>query len=131
VETPHNKSGQDEQIIQDVSTILANNTVNEHTLSVDPDNPNIVMKVRVRELSFMDMQKAIKSFIALSASGEVEIDLAGYWRYMYEHCVVSTDPALNTTQMVGLNQYVGNQLAAILPQPQDLMSGPLVDGNEA
>ena len=129
--TPQNEEGgQDEQLVVDINTILVNNNTIQHTIRVDPQNENAVMKVHIRELSFMDMQKAIKSFIAVSASGEVEIDLGGYWRYMYEKCVVNTEPSLNTSQLLGLNQYVGSQLASILPQPQELMSGPLVDGNK-
>tara|TARA_R110000744_G_scaffold178418_1_gene297340 strand:+ start:122 stop:520 length:399 start_codon:yes stop_codon:yes gene_type:complete len=121
--------GQDEQVISDLSAILANDSVSEHTIRVDQENPNLVMKVQVKQLSFLDMQEAIKSFIGITASGEVEINLAGYWRYMYENCIISTTPATNTTQLIGLNQFVGSQLAAILPQPQDLIAGPLVDGN--
>jgi hypothetical protein len=131
VETPQkNESGQDEQVVADINTILVNNNTTEHTVHVDPQNKNSVIKVHIRELSFIDMQKAIKSFISISGTGEVEIDLAGYWRYMYERCVVNTEPSLNTSQLLGLNQYVGSQLASILPQPQELMQGPLVDGNE-
>ena len=130
VQPQNENNGQDEQLIEDISAILVTNQTNEHTIRVDPENENRVMKVLVRELSFMDMQKAIKTFVSISGTGEVEIDLGGYWRYMYEKCVVGTEPSLNTSQLLGLNQYVGSQVAAILPQPQELMAGPLVDGNE-
>ena len=118
-----------EKIIEDASVLLASNDVIEHTISANPDDKTQVMKVRVRNLSFLDMQNAIKSFVNIGTDGGVEIDIAGYWRYMIEKCVVSTDPQLGRGQLLSLNQYVGGQLTALLPQPQDLMTGPLVGGD--
>ena len=124
--TPNERT---ETVVEDASLLLASNDVVEHTISVNPDDETQVMKVRVRSLSFLDMQSAIKSFVNISTDGGVEIDIAGYWRYMLEKCVVSTDPTLGRGQLLSLNQYVGSQLTALLPQPQDLMTGPLVDGD--
>ena len=124
------KKNSEQEIVNDVSLLLNNGATTSHTLSVDPDKPNLVMEVEIRDLSFLDMQSAIKSFINISAAGEVEIDLSGYWRYMYEKCVVSTNPQLSKSQLLGLSQYVGTQLSAVLPQPTDLLSGPLGLGNE-
>ena len=118
------------QIVSDITGLLNDGSTTEHFISVDSDNPELVMKVELRELTFLDMQNAIKSFINLTASGEVEIDLAGYWKYMYEKCIVSTTPPLTQTQLTGLNSYVGSQLSAVLPQPGELLSGPLGIGNE-
>lgn len=117
-----------EVVIDDISKLLNSSAVKEHTIRVDPDDSSLVMKVQVRELSFFDMQNAIKSFINLTSSGEVEIDLAGYWKYMYDKCIVSTEPALSLTQLIGLNAYVGSQLTAVLPQPTELLAGPLGAG---
>ena len=118
------------QIVSDITGLLNDGSTTEHFISVDSDNPELVMKVELRELTFLDMQSAIKSFINLSSAGEIEIDLAGYWKYMYDKCIVSTTPQLSSTQLLGLNTYVGTQLSAILPSPTDLMSGPLGIGNE-
>ena len=126
VGTPNERT---ETVVEDASLLLASNDVVEHTISVNPDDETQVMKVRVRNLSFLDMQNAIKSFVNISTDGGVEIDIAGYWRYMMEKCIVSTDPNLGRGQLLSLNQYVGGQLTALLPQPQDLMTGPLVDGD--
>jgi len=114
-----------EVVIDDISKLLNNSAVKEHTIRVDPNDSSLVMKVQVRELSFFDMQNAIKSFINLTSSGEVEIDLAGYWKYMYDKCIVSTEPSLSLTQLIGLNAYVGSQLTTVLPQPTELLAGPL------
>lgn len=127
VETP--KSEGKEDVVVDASVLLANSDVTEHTIRVNPDDETQVMKVRVRSLSFLDMQNAIKSFVNINTDGGVEIDIAGYWRYMIEKCIVTTDPHLGRGQLLALNQYVGSKISALLPQPQDLMSGPLVDGS--
>jgi len=129
VAQPQNKGQDKQKVIEDLTNVLVTNNTIEHTIRVDPNDETLVMKVNIRELSFMDMQKAIKEFVSISAAGELEIDLAGYWRYMYDRCIVSTEPSANTTQLLGLNHFVGSQLSGILPQPQDLLSGPLADGN--
>ena len=126
---PLNENRQGEQIIADKSALLVKSGVTEHTIRVDPDNEALVMKVSVRDLSFIDMQKAIKSFVSIEMDGGVEIDLAGYWRYMMEKCVVSSEPSLSVVEMLGLSQFAGQQLTAVLPQPQDLLAGPLDDGS--
>ena len=126
---PLNESKQGEPRIADKSALLINSGVTEHTIRVDPNDENIIMKVNVCDLSFIDMQKAIKSFVSIEMDGGVEIDLAGYWRYMMEKCIVSTEPSLSLVEMLGLNQFAGQQLASVLPQPQDLMAGPLEDGS--
>ena len=127
--TPQNNSRQDGQKIADKAALLIKSGVTEHIIRVDPDDENLIMKVNTRDLSFIDMQKAIKSFVSIEMDGGVEIDLAGYWRYMMEKCIVSTEPSLSLVEMLGLNQYAGQQLASTLPQPQDLLAGPLDDGS--
>jgi len=129
VANPLNNSRQGEQIIADKSSLLVKSGVTEHIIRVDPSNESLVMKVNVRDLSFIDMQKAIKSFVSIEMDGGIEIDLAGYWRYMMEKCIVSTEPSLSVVEMTGLNQFAGQQLTSVLPQPQDLLSGPLEDGS--
>ena len=57
---PLNNSRQGEQIIADKSALLVKSGVTEHIIRVDPSNESLVMKVNVRDLSFIDMQKAIK-----------------------------------------------------------------------
>jgi|TARA_R100000152_G_C6709399_1_gene137284 hypothetical protein len=94
-----------------------------HEIQVDPEN-NLVLRVWVKELTFLQMQAAIKSFVEISAEGGVNLDLAGYWRYMMDECIERTEPQMTKTQMLGLKASIAQQITALLPQPQDLM-GPL------
>tara|TARA_R110002020_G_scaffold67434_2_gene177061 strand:+ start:2448 stop:2762 length:315 start_codon:yes stop_codon:yes gene_type:complete len=97
----------------------------EHIINVDPNDESAIMKVWVKDLTFLKMQEAVKSFVSITGGGNVDLDLAGYWKYMMRECIERTEPNLSTTQLMGLNSHVGQQITALLPQPQDLMSGPL------
>lgn len=112
-------------VISDIDRLMVASAAREHTVRVDADDENAVMKVWVKDLTFLQMQEAVKSFVAIGGDGGIDLDLAGYWKYMIEKCVERTEPKLSKIQMLGLNAYAGQQLTALLPQPQDLVAAPL------
>lgn len=112
-------------IVSDIGNLMAAPAAREHTVRVNAEDENMVMKVWVKDLTFLQMQEAVKSFVSIDAGGGIDLDLAGYWKYMMDKCVERTEPNLSKAQMMGLNAYVGQQLTALLPQPQDLVSAPL------
>jgi len=114
--------------IADMSHLLVNSQAVEHEIQADEQDPDVVVKVWVKELSFMQLQDAIKTFVNLSAAGSVDIDLANYWKYMFAEAIEKTEPRLTIPQMLSLRPFVAQQITALLPQPQELMSGPLVGG---
>ena len=116
------------QLVDSAISLLVNTTAKEHMISASPDNPELGLKVWVRELSFMQMQNAIKTFLNITAQGGVDIDLASYWKHMFAECIEKTEPRLTPTQMMQLQPFVAKQITALLPQPQDLISTPLSDG---
>ena len=122
------KQKQPTQLVDSAVSLLVNTTAKEHMISADPNNPDIGLKVWVRELSFMQMQNAIKTFLNITAQGGVDIDLAAYWKHMFAECIEKTEPRLTPTQMMQLQPYVAQQITALLPQPQDLINTPLSDG---
>ena len=111
------------QLVNDISSLLVKSGAQMHEIQVDPEN-NLVLRVWVKELTFLQMQAAIKSFVEISAEGGVNLDLAGYWRYMMDECIERTEPQMTKTQMLGLKASIAQQITALLPQPRDLM-GPL------
>jgi len=117
------------QLVDNAASLLVNTDAKEHMIRVDPDNPDIGLKVWVRELSFMQMQNAIKTFVKVTAEGGVDIDLASYWKHIFAECIDRTEPRLTPIQMMQLQPYVAQQLTALLPQPQDLINTPLSDGD--
>lgn len=114
--------------IADPMSLLVNSQAVEHEIQADENDPNVVMKVWVKELSFMQLQDAIKTFVNLSAGGSVDIDLANYWKYMFAEAIDKTEPRLTIPQMLSLRPFIANQITALLPQPQDLLANPLADG---
>lgn len=114
--------------IAEASRLLVNSTATEHEIQADEQDDELVVKVWVKELSFMQLQQAIKSFVTLSANGGVDIDLAAYWKYMFAEAIEKTEPRLTIPQMLSLRPFIANQITALLPQPQDLMADPLADG---
>jgi len=120
-----NQAKQPTQLVDSVTSLLITTTAKEHMVRVDPDNPDVGLRVWVRELSFMDMQNAIKTFFSISSSGDIDIDLAAYWKHMFSACVEKTEPRLTPAQLMQLQPYVAQQITALLPQPQDLVATPL------
>lgn len=112
-------------VVSDINSLMAARAPKEHVIHVDPENESSIIKVWVKDLTFLKMQEAVKSFVSISAGGGVDLDLAGYWKYMITECVERTEPQMSKGQLMGLNAHVGQQLTALLPQPQDLVAGPL------
>ena len=99
--------------IADLTSLLVNNQSVEHEIKVNEDDEDTVMKIWIKELSFMQ---------------SVDIDLAAYWKYMFAEAIDKSEPRLTIPQMLSLKPFVAQQIIALLPQPQDLMSNPLAGG---
>lgn len=111
--------------IAELSSLLVNSEATEHRIKINDDE---VLSVWVKELSFMQMQQAIKSFVKIGTDSSIDIDLAQYWKYMFAEAIDRTEPRLSIPQMLSLRSDVALQITSLLPQPQDLMANPLVDG---
>ena len=118
-------------VIENIDSLLVSTAAKSHDIEVDPDNPNSIIRVWVKELSFLQTQEAIKEVVQLNADGEVNIDLAGYWKYMMNMCIDRTEPKIGKAQLYALKPEIAAKITALLPQPQDLVVGPLGDGLDA
>lgn len=78
-----------------------------------------MMEVWVRELTFFDVQQAAQSMFQMDGD-DVSLNLEGYWRYAFSNWVVRTNPELTVDDMMNLNAYVGQQIASLLPKPDEL-----------
>ena len=114
--------------VADLNSLMVNSQSTVHQIRVDPENEDVVMRVWVKELSFIQLQDAIKSFVNITANGGVDIDLVAYWKFMFAEAIERTEPRLSIPQMLSLKPSVAQQLTALLPQPQDLMASPLAGG---
>ncbi len=111
--------------IAELNSLLVKSQAEMHEIET---GENEILKVWVKELSFMQMQDAIKSFVNIGANASVDIDLAAYWKYMFAEAIERTEPRLSIPQMLSLRSDVALKITALLPQPQDLLANPLVDG---
>jgi len=118
-------STENKKIVENIESLLVNGATTEHCVSVEADS---VIKVWVKELTFMEMQEAVKQFVSMSTTGEVDIDMAKYWKYIFIKCIEKTEPEMSKTQMLALKTSAAVKIASLLPQPQDLVLDPLVDG---
>ena len=118
-------------VIENIDSLLVSTATIPHDIPVDPDNPDNIIRVWVKELSFLQIQEAIKEVVQLNADGEVNIDLAGYCKYMMKMCIDRTEPKMGTAQMYALKPEIAGRITTLLPQPQDLVVGPLGDGLDA
>jgi len=118
-------SQENKKIVEDINSLLVSKGTKEHEIAIDADT---IMKVWVKDLSFLESQRAIKEVVDIGPSGDVNIDMAGYWKYMLTQCVDHTEPVLSTAQLYALKPAIAVKITALLPQPQDLVAGPLGDG---
>lgn len=118
-------------VIQNKNLLMRRNDEQKHEIGVDPDNPDIVMEVWIRDVSFFDIQKAAQEMFNISKDGEMSLNLEGYYKYAFTNWVVRTNPSLSTQELMKLKGYVGEQISALLPSPNELgemMSGGFTKG---
>lgn len=118
-------------LVTNIDSLLVSSGTTPHDIAVDPDEPDIVLRVWVKELSFLEIQDAIKEVVNITQEGDVGVDLAGYWKHMMNVCIDRTEPKMGKAQLYALKPEIANQIIAVLPQPQDLVAGPLEDGLDA
>ena len=99
--------------------ILTKKNEQRHEIGVDPNDGDAVMEVWIREITFLDVQKAAQSMFQMDGD-DVSLDLEGYWNYALSNWVVRTNPELTAEEMTNLNAYVGQQIASLLPKPDEL-----------
>ena len=112
--------------------ILTKKNERQHEIRADPDNPESTLLVWIRDISYLDVQKAAQTMFVVGGEGGVALDLEAYWGYAFTNWVVRTEPTLTAEEMTQLNAYVGEQLARLLPKPDELaeaMSGGFTKAN--
>jgi hypothetical protein len=105
--------------IVDKNHLITWKSERRHEISADRDNPDMKMEVLVRDITFFDVQKAAQSMFSMQGN-DVSLNLDGYWRYAFSEWVVRTNPDLTVDDMMNLNAYVGQQIASLLPKPDEL-----------
>ena len=115
-------------LLDNIESLMVQSDTTMHELQVDPDNPDVVFRVWVRELSFLEIQDALKEVMDIAPDGDVAVDMAAYWRYMLSEGITKTEPQMSRNQLLSLKPEIAVLVTSLLPQPQDVVGGPLVSG---
>ena len=118
-------------IVDNKENIVAKKNERRHEIGVSRDNPDEKMEVWVRDITFFDGQKAAQNLFLVDGD-DVKLDLEGYWKYAFTNWVLRTNPELSPDALANVNAYVGQQLAGLLPKPDELaevMQGGFTNAN--
>tara|TARA_R100000988_G_C3993628_1_gene164321 strand:+ start:1267 stop:1608 length:342 start_codon:yes stop_codon:yes gene_type:complete len=112
---------------------MRTNNEKKYEIRVTPDDPELIMEVWVRDISFLDIQRAAQEIFDVAKDGQMTLNLEGYWKYAFSTWVTKTNPNLSQDELINLTGYVGEQIAAVLPNPEQLgqmMSGGFTKGDK-
>ena len=118
-------------IVDNNENIVAKKNERRHEIGVNRENPDEKMEVWVRDITFFDVQKAAQNLF-LGDGDDGKLDLEGYWKYAFTNWVLRTNPELSPDDLANVNAYVGQQLAGLLPKPDELaevMQGGFTNAN--
>lgn len=120
-------------VIANKNLLMRKNDEQKHEVSVDPDDPDLIMEVWVRDVSFFDIQHAAQQMFDIKKDGQMSLNLEGFYKYAFTNWVVRTNPKLSKDELLNLKGYVGEQISALLPSPNELgemMSGGFTKGGK-
>ena len=90
-----------------------------HEIRVDPEDECVVMRVWVKDLTFLDLQEAATAMVKMDGD-ELSFDLQGYWRHAFINWITKTEPNLNEAERCSLSGYAGQNLSKVMPAPNQL-----------
>lgn len=105
----------------------------KHEIRVDPDDGELIMEVWIRDISFLDIQRAAQEMFDVGKNGVMSLNLEGYWEYAFTTWITKTNPDLSKEELLNIKGYVGEQISALLPNPEELgkmMSGGFTKGEK-
>ena len=70
-------------VVANKNLLMRRHDEQKHEISVDPDDPNVIMEVWVRDVSFFDIQKAAQEMFNISKDGQMSLNLEGYYKYAF------------------------------------------------
>ena len=120
-------------IVANKNLLMRRNDEQKHEVRVDPDDPELVMEVWIREVSFFDIQHAAQSMFDIKSDGQMSLNLEGFYKYAFSNWVVRTNPAMSNDDLLKLKGHIGEQISALLPSPNELgemMAGGFTKGGK-
>jgi hypothetical protein len=105
--------------IVEKQAILKKKSEQKDEIRVDPEDHEQIMEIWIRDITFFDVQKAAQNMFLMDGN-DVSLDLQGYWNHAFSEWVVKTNPELSPSELLEINAYAGQQIAALLPKPDEL-----------
>jgi hypothetical protein len=106
--------------------LLRQTNEQKHEIPVDPGDPEVVLEVWVRDISFFDIQRAAQEMLDIK-DGVMSLDLESYWKHAFSHWIVRTNPELTVNELLNLKGEIGQRIAAVLPSPEKV--GQMLQGD--
>ena len=100
--------------------LLKNDELIKHKVRADPDDEDAIFEVWIKEISFLDIQKAAQEMFNVGADGNVSLNLEGYWRFAFNTWITKTDPLLTKDELLNLKGFAGESISKLLPSPDEL-----------
>tara|TARA_R110000751_G_scaffold286093_1_gene390495 strand:- start:20 stop:397 length:378 start_codon:yes stop_codon:yes gene_type:complete len=103
--------------ISDKSGLFIKTNSEPQYVRVSPESDEY-LKVWVKEPTWLQVEQAMAVVMKLNPkTQEMDIDLNAMYRFIVDNFIEKTEPSLSAVELLKLNQYVGNQLKEILPNP--------------
>ena len=103
--------------ISDKSGLFIKTNSEPQYVRVSPESDEY-LKVWVKEPTWLQVEQAMAVVMKLNPkTQEMDIDLNAMCRFIVDNFIEKTEPSLSAVELLKLNQYVGNQLKEILPNP--------------
>ena len=103
--------------ISDKSGLFIKQDSEPKYVRVSPESDEY-LKVWVKEPTWLQVEQAMAVVMKLNPkTQEMDIDLNAMYRFIVDNFIEKTEPSLSAVELLKLNQYVGNQLKEILPNP--------------
>jgi hypothetical protein len=107
--------------MQKNNPFVLSNTAQRHEL----ETPVGKLVVYVKPLSWVEQQEAMSQFVSFKTGNDgnmlPNIDLGGYWKYVFSNCIQKTEPALSRADLLNLTPEVGAIVKTVLPDLNDII----------
>ena len=108
-----------ENIVNDKNRLFAAIETECHVLKVDATSED-VLKVWVKEPTWLQVEQALSSIMKLDANQGMELDLNAMYKFMINNFIEKTEPTLSSLELMRLSPYIGSQLKDYLTSNVDI-----------
>jgi len=107
----------EKQLVKDKSIMFASKESKCHWVQCKPDVQEY-LKIWIKDPTFLELEQAQTKLFELNMQGgDVSLNLADLYRYLFETFIEKTEPNLSVIDLIRLTPFVGNQIKELMPSP--------------